>query len=119
MRTKGVKPCPSTLQFSHGFVQEFSPQAAVIDSGLRVFHTFTREFFHPKDSIRRATPAAAKRFQEDHCRFPATAYESPSLLWRGTAWRQPDPTERAILHGMPPLAGGSYPGARKHREDDS
>ena len=52
--------------------------------------------------MKRATAAAADRFRADNRRFPATAYEESSLLWRGTEWRQPDPSERALLHGMPP-----------------
>ena len=38
----------------------------------------------------------------DDRRFPPSAYEQHSLLWRTTEWRQPDPVERSILHGMPP-----------------
>ena len=52
--------------------------------------------------MKKATPAAADRFKEAHRRFPAMSYEEGSLLWRGTQWRQPDPAERSILHGMPP-----------------
>ena len=97
-----VKMCPSTVLFAQGFVQKFSPQVAVTDYAIAVFSTFTREFHHPADSMKRATPAAADRFKKDHRRFPAMSYEEGSLLWRGTEWRQPDPAERAILHGLPP-----------------
>ena len=42
-----VKACPSTAMFGHGYVQNFSPQLAVLDYEVPVFHTFTREFYHP------------------------------------------------------------------------
>ena len=38
----GAKPCPATLLFSHGFVQTFSPKAAIADEKAQVMHTFTR-----------------------------------------------------------------------------
>ena len=77
------------------------------DYTIPVFHTFTREFYHPNDSVQRASAAAAERFRADHRRFPATAYEQNSVVWRGDQWRQLDHSERSILHGMPPAMAES------------
>ena len=67
-------------------------------------HTFTREFFHPPDRVPQVSPAAAQRFFEDGRRFPASAYEEHSLLWRSSSWRVPSPAERSMMLGVPASA---------------
>ena len=47
---------------------------------------------------------------QDDRRFPPSAYEEGSLLWRDQDWRQPLPTERAQLMGMPPSSFDVVPG---------
>ena len=46
----------------------------------------------------------------DARRFPPSAYEDRSLLWKGDEWRQPLPSERAQLMGVPPDCLESVPG---------
>eukprot|EP00435_Cladocopium_sp_Y103_P042485 s1483_g11.t1 len=38
----------------------------------------------------------------DSRRFPPSAYEEDSLLWKDSEWRQPLPAERAQMMGVPP-----------------
>ena len=92
-----TKQWPSTVLFEDGFATVFAPG----DAG-RKFHPFTREFRHPTDRVKQASPEAADRFYDDHQRFPPAAYERESLLWRQEEWRTPTPAERAQLHGLPP-----------------
>ena len=47
------------------------------------------------------SPAAAQRFEQDARRFPPHAYEDRALLWNQGRWRQPTPSERAALMGIP------------------
>ena len=56
----------------------------------------------PLFPVIRHIPEAAERFFQDARRFPAAAYERQSLVWKGDKWRTLDPSERAVLHGMPP-----------------
>ena len=78
------------------------PGEVLAKAGVGAMHTFTREFFHPTDRVRQPTPAAAARFFEDDRRFPPAAYEEPSLVWKGSQWRQLLPLERAQIMGVPP-----------------
>ena len=47
---------------------------------------------------------------EDNRRFPPSAYEEASLVWRDAEWRQPTPHERAQLMGLPPESFDCVPG---------
>ena len=80
------------------------PTQVMKNNGKGAMHTFTREFYHPNDRVKQVSPAAASRFDEDLRRFPPGAYEEHSLLWQKEQWRQPSPTERAQLLGVPPAA---------------
>ncbi|CAK0807283.1 unnamed protein product, partial [Prorocentrum cordatum] len=85
-----------------GYVHTFDPMQVASGTGPSGFHAFTREFRHPVDRIHFASPEAAERFFQGVRRFPAAAYERQSLLWKCEKWRPLDPSERALLHGMPP-----------------
>ena len=97
----GGKQWPQSVSFAGGFKVLFVPQQVAAGSSGRCFHIFTREFHHPTDRVRRASPQAAERFFADARRFPPTAYEDHSLVWRGEEWKQPDPEDRARIHGIP------------------
>ena len=73
-------------------------------------HPFTREFYHPADRTASSSAAAVERFMEDNRRFPPSAYEEASLVWRDAEWRQPTPHERAQLMGLPPESFDCVPG---------
>ena len=47
------------------------------------------------------------RFEQDARRFPVEAYEDFSLAWRNEEWRTLKPSERAMVHGLPPDAVSS------------
>ena len=102
LRWQGSKPLPSKVVLQQGFTFMMDPGEVLAKAGVGAMHTFTREFFHPTDRVRQATPAAAARFFEDDRRFPPAAYEEPSLVWKGSQWRQLLPEERAQIMGVPP-----------------
>ena len=58
-----AKVCPGTVVFSHGYVQEFSPQVAVADYNIPVFHTFTQEFYHPYDRSEACNSSCSRAVQ--------------------------------------------------------
>ena len=94
------KQWPITPRFEAGF------QPVVSCSGARdgkedLMAPFTQEFFHPTDRVHHASKMAQTRFFQDNRRFPPHAYEASSLLWRDSEWRQPSPSERAKLMGIP------------------
>ena len=101
-RFMGPKPFPTKISWEQGFTPLFNAADVVAAQGKGAMHTFTREFRHPTDRVSQATPGAAGRFEADHRRFPPTAYEERSLLWRGDLWRVPSPAERAEVMGFPP-----------------
>ncbi len=101
-RFVGPKPFPSKIAWEQGFTPLFNAADVVAARGHGAMHTFTREFRHPRDRIAQASPAAAERFECDQRRFPPTAYEEHSLLWRNDKWRVPSPSERAEIMGLPP-----------------
>ena len=101
MSAPDSKPFPPAVPFAAGYVHRFDQR--LVTAGLQsAFHTFTREFWHPPDRVKFASPEAVQRFFKDARRFPATSYEQNSLVWKGDKWRQLDPEERAMIHGMPP-----------------
>ena len=102
LRWQGTKPLPSKVVLQQGFTFMMDPGEVLAKAGVGAMHTFTREFFHPTDRVRQATPAAAARFFEDDRRFPPAAYEETSLVWKGSQWRQLLPEERAQIMGVPP-----------------
>ena len=65
LRYKGKKPIPAVVNIEDGFAAAFSPQDVVSDSGGRAMFPFTREFAHPSDHVKDASPAAATSFVED------------------------------------------------------
>ena len=100
----GKKPIPSKIHWLDGFGPMFDPQHILAGNHKLGFHPFTREFSHPEDRIHQSSPEAVARFREDARRFPPSAYEEQSLLWRQDEWRQPFPSERAQMMGVPPSA---------------
>lgn len=98
---KGKKPIPPRVFFHQGFQPLFDPAQVVQAAGKGAMHPFTREFWHPSDRVRSVSAEAASRFFADSRRFPPSAYEEGSLLWRGPEWRAPYPDERAQMMGWP------------------
>ena len=117
----GSKPVPPRLQCSDGYAPLLDPIQVMKKNGKGAMHTFTREFYHPTDRIKQASPAAAARFDTDNRRFPPGAYEEHCLLWRQDQWRQPSPDERAQLLGVPPAAisGVEAPSDEKRKVQNS
>ncbi len=97
----GSKPIPAIVNTVQGFKPMFDPQEVVASQGRGAMYPFTRAFFHPDDLVSQCTPEAAARFYQDHRRFPAPAYEERSLLWNGSSWRTPLPSERLQVMGWP------------------
>ena len=98
---KGKKPIPPRVFFHQGFQPLFDPAQMVQAAGKGAIHPFTREFWHPSDRVRSVSAEAASRFSADSRRFPPSAYEEGSLLWRGPEWKAPYPDERAQMMGWP------------------
>lgn len=107
---KGAKPLPPRCFFHQGFQPLFDPTEVLQNGGVGAMHPFTREFFHPTDRVSASSAEAAARFMQDERRFPPSAYEDRSLLWKQDSWRQPLPDERAQLMGIPPESLGPVPG---------
>eukprot|EP00435_Cladocopium_sp_Y103_P000858 s5581_g1.t1 len=106
----GEKPLPAKCVFAQGFHPLFNAKDVVTQEGQGAMHPFTREFFHPTDRVAGSSPEAVERFMSDARRFPPSAYEDNSLLWRDDTWRQPLPAERAQMMGLPPDSLGCVPG---------
>ena len=105
----GKKPIPPKIHWLDGFLPMFDPQQVLAGNHNLGFHPFTREFSRPEDRIHKSSPEAVARFRDDSRRFPPSAYEEQSVLWRKDAWRQPTPSERAQMMGVPPSAVASVP----------
>eukprot|EP00435_Cladocopium_sp_Y103_P010075 s1670_g2.t1 len=86
----GDKPLPNRCFFAQGF------------QPLGIFYT--------GDRTSSSSSAAVERFFADARRFPPSAYEERSLVWKGEEWRQPLPSERAQLLGVPPDCLDAVPG---------
>eukprot|EP00435_Cladocopium_sp_Y103_P064411 s568_g26.t1 len=69
----GKKPIPAQVSWLDGFSPLLDPAKVMAEGGKGAMHTFTREFFHPTDRLRQASPEAAHRFEVDHRRFPPSA----------------------------------------------
>jgi len=106
----GEKPLPNRCFFHQGYKPLFDPKAVLQQNGQGAIHPFTREFFHPTDRTGASSPSAVEKFFMDARRFPPSAYEDRSLLWKGDDWRQPLPSERAQLMGIPPDCLEHVPG---------
>ena len=106
----GDKPLPNKCFFHQGFGPLLDPKAVVKSGGDGAMHPFTREFFHPTDRTSSSSAAAVSRFLEDDRRFPPSAYEERSLLWKDSQWRQLLPAERAQMMGVPPGSFDTVPG---------
>lgn len=120
MAWSGPKPIPTKVHFNSSFQPMFDAAEVVKAGGEGAMHPFTREFFHPADRVSWASPEAAARFYDDQRRFPPSAYEAGSLLWRADEWRQPDPEERSQMMGFPARCLHSVPGAaaiRRQRQN--
>ena len=111
LKYSGDKPVPNRCLFHQGFHPFFDPKEVVKQSGRGAMHPFTREFFHPLDRTASSSAEAVERFMHDSRRFPPSAYEATSLLWKNDEWRQPSPAERAQMMGIPPEALTAVPGA--------
>ena len=59
LRWQGTKPLLSKVVLQQGFTFMMDPGEVLAKAGVGAMHTFTREFFHPTDRVRQATPAAA------------------------------------------------------------
>ncbi len=101
LRFQGPKPIPPQVTFQQGYSPLIDAKQVVQAGGERAMRPFTREFFHPPDRVKQSSPQAAERFFQDSRRFPPSAYEEDSLLWRNEAWRQPLPEERCQMMGVP------------------
>ena len=110
LRYSGDKPLPNKCFFGHGFQPMLNAKEVVSQGGRGAMHPFTREFYHPADRTASSSAAAVERFMEDNRRFPPSAYEEASLVWRDAEWRQPTPHERAQLMGLPPESFDCVPG---------
>ena len=102
LRFEGKKPVPFQVWWIGPYLPLLDPAQVLRAHGAGAMHPFTREFWHPADRVRDATPAAVDRFHQDHRRFPPAAYEESSLLWSGSTWRTLHPSERCQLMGIPP-----------------
>lgn len=119
LRYIGKKPIPAKVAWEGGYQPLVSPAAVLQGNVDCAFHTFTREFFHPEDRVSMVDPPTAARFYEDDRRFPPGAYSEHSLVWRGSAWRQPTPAERCQLMGIPPAAVSVQKGPSNSRTQTS
>lgn len=115
LRYQGKKPIPAKVAWEGGFQPLVSPTAVMQGQVDCAFHTFTREFYHPEDRVKLVDPHTASRFYEDSRRFPPGAYTEHSLVWRGSEWRQPTPSERCQLMGIPPSSVVSRRGPASSR----
>ena len=97
----GSKPVPPRVHWDDGFQPLLDPTHVLKSQGQGAMHTFTREFRHPDDRVSQASPAAARKFEEDGRRFPPGAYEDHNLVWKKEKWRQPNSSERAQILGAP------------------
>ena len=100
----GSKPLPSHVHIAGGYKLCIDPHKVVRDKGVGAIHPFVREFPHPEDRVREASAEAVTRFYADDKRFPPSAYEEPSMAWKGTQCRTFTPDERAQMHMLPPSA---------------
>ena len=112
---EGEKPIPK-VHWLDGFAPMFDPKHVMEGNRRLGFHPFTREFSHPEDRIHKSSPEAVSRFREDDRRFPPSAYEEQSLVWR-----KPLPSERAQIMGVPPsaVAAVSAPMPKKRQAQNS
>eukprot|EP00435_Cladocopium_sp_Y103_P050860 s71_g15.t1 len=110
LRYVGDKPLPNKCFFHHSYQPLLDPKEVMKADGVGAMHPFTREFFHPTDRTSGSSPEAVARFLADDRRFPPSAYEERSLLWKDSQWRQPLPSERAQLMGVPPESFNMVPG---------
>eukprot|EP00439_Symbiodinium_sp_Y106_P015209 s167_g2.t1 len=86
-----------------------------MQGSANAFFVFSREFFHPCDNMKGATPAAIDRFRADSRRFPAQAYEEGSLVWRQNEWRVPSTGELSMMLGIPLSATAAVPDPEPRR----
>ena len=108
LRFEGEKPVPPKIHCEQGF-QVVSDPLMVMKQKAPAIFTFTREFYHPMDGVQQASPQAVERWSSDSRRFPPSAYEEHSLVWRGQTWRTPAPSERSQMLGVPPSATAAFP----------
>ena len=95
------KHIPAKAVLRGGYSLAFDPADIVAAKGKGAIHVLTREFFHPGDRAQGCSNAAVQRFWEMGCRFPESAHEDSSVLWKGDQCRLPDSQERLSLHGCP------------------
>ena len=101
------KPIPAQLHMEKGFTLKIDPKANIQDQKLPRTFTFTREFPHPLDGDQSGTAQAVTRFEQDARRLFGESYEDFSLAWRNEEWQALTPSERAMVHGLPPDAVSS------------
>eukprot|EP00434_Breviolum_minutum_P017681 symbB.v1.2.015606.t1/scaffold1172.1/size134038/3 len=115
LRFVGKKPVPPRISWGQGYRPLFDAVTVIQQAGEGAFHPFTREFFHPDDRTQQSSPEAVARFYADARRFPPSAYEEGSLLWKSDQWRQPSADERSQIMGIPPAVTRSVPGSQAVR----
>ena len=115
LKYQGKKPVPARVCWDAQFQPLHNPADVLKGNHDLGFHPFTREFRHPTDRVHRVSAQAADRFFQDSCRFPPSAYEEGSLLWRGEEWRVPTPAERCQVMGLPPAAVSQVEGPQAVR----
>ena len=117
------KVWPVWPHFEAGFQPAFDPKN-VVNNLAKPLPAFTRQFFHPADRVGQVSAAAAGRFEQDGRRFPPHTYEERALLWNQARWRQPTPSERAALMGIPwpvvePVGQAGPAGERAERQNSA
>ena len=117
LRYSGAKPIPRAPSMEDGYVLGIDPRL-VMKGEQPPLYPFTREFWHPRDPgvEARVSAAALDRWEKDHRRFPAGAYEANHLAWRDNSWRTPSPRERASIHGFPTRVVDAVPTKGRSRD---
>ncbi|CAE7225929.1 unnamed protein product, partial [Symbiodinium sp. CCMP2456] len=100
LRYVGKKPLPRSVGWEGGFCPIFEP-SLVMQAQVSPFSEFTVECRQPFAKDAAVPPAVLDRFFQDSRRFPVQSYSEGSLLWNETQWRQPSPSERAQILGVP------------------
>ena len=98
----GKKPFPESVVFQDRFVHAFEHKENLGNmQPQKVFATFTRALDQSEVLDVKASADACQRYLEDGRTFPAFAYESHSLVWKQSKWRQLSASERAELMAVP------------------
>ena len=119
---QGKKPLPACIHFDGGYAPAFEPAEAMLQGPkAEPFAAFAACFTRPRDKVKGVSQEALLRFEDDSRRFPPFAYEVKNLLWKGSAWRQPNSRERAEAMMIPSsiLDGAAPPDTSSHSEAEA